>query len=470
MSILLLTLTARWAAAGSEVVLEWESSPLVSDYEVEIARDRSFNDIVVRERTDRSRYVWPAFPAQVHFWRVRSVDVRGRRSRWSPARTILASPKPPTGLESTPSNSQVGIPAAVGLTWERSELCIEYRVELSRSPTFSRITSIQKTAEPSTAIQLNRFGRYYWRVVGIAPDGRETVPTQAARFTVAPSAPSATGPSTTTQFDSVTLTWQTEPGVRRWRVELESGAGSSYVKEVTSARYVHTAARSGTTRWRVTALAAGIAGPFSPWRSLQVQAATPDAVAGPLARTRKSPPVRAEVGLTTPPPEVPDVRERSPSTIQGVARMGWETNFGAVSTPLLSAGVGVSRPDWRLAIEIGYSSEESPIDDTIATTRMVPLTLALHRRWPGTRLEPYAGGAAGVRLNRISIDEERLTSTLLSAAAIAGLDIMWGPGSWFVEAALSSGAITDERTQFRETLFTVSTGFRLDVTGRERVP
>lgn len=459
-ALLLVTLSVCNANAAADVVMVWEDSPIVSEYEVEIARDISFAQVVVNAQTTVSRYVWNHYPEERHFWRVRSVDARGRRSRWSPPRTIVASPKPPTSLSPALRVIRLGAPTSVDVSWERSELCVEYRVEVSEDERFERAVRTFLTHGDSLSVPFDRYGPYHWRVVGIAPSGRETRPTETRRVTVRPRTPNVVGPDTGTRYtelDTISLDWSRSRGVERWQLEVRAGAASARRVVREEPNYTLRPDAPGTIRWRVRAAAKRASSAWSDWFTVEVRKLEPDALTGPIAR-RRAEPLHLSSSASMPFPSV----EPDDSGVHGIVRVGWETNFGALSTPLVAVGVGFTLSSWRFGAELGHSRERSFVESTPVTTHMTPLSLSAHRRWTDGWLRPYVGGVLGARLNRISVDEERLTSTLFSGGVLAGVDVGARSGGWFVEAALSTGTIASDRTQFRSTLFTTTAGYRFE--------
>ena len=80
----LLLVSSVSQAQNARIVLRWKDVPGASAYELQIARDPAFVEIVLQTRTTSAGYRWEQLPTTTHWWRVRSFDAESRASEWSP--------------------------------------------------------------------------------------------------------------------------------------------------------------------------------------------------------------------------------------------------------------------------------------------------------------------------------------------------------------------------------------------------
>jgi len=94
---------------------------------------------------------------------------------------ILISP-PPMQNVYVDQNSK-----GVNFSWGPVENVSDYRIRLSKSKTFSG-TSIVDVKKPTTQVQVTNLaeGVYYWQVMSIGPDGKESVESETYSFTLVP--------------------------------------------------------------------------------------------------------------------------------------------------------------------------------------------------------------------------------------------------------------------------------------------
>jgi hypothetical protein len=58
---------------GNRILLTWQKTSFTKTYEIQVARDRGFRDVLVSNRTVENFFVIETPPQGTYFWRVRSV-------------------------------------------------------------------------------------------------------------------------------------------------------------------------------------------------------------------------------------------------------------------------------------------------------------------------------------------------------------------------------------------------------------
>jgi len=70
------------------VLLRWSSVPGVTQYVLEVAEDAGFTHVVLRQRVTEPWYRWRTTSRRPHFWRVQSIDAKGREGTFSAPRQL----------------------------------------------------------------------------------------------------------------------------------------------------------------------------------------------------------------------------------------------------------------------------------------------------------------------------------------------------------------------------------------------
>ena len=86
--VAMILLVSGAGAQTARIVLRWKEVIGAGAYELQIAKDSGFAEIVLQTRTSTAAYRWEHLPAQPHWWRVRTIDADGRPSEWSAPLTV----------------------------------------------------------------------------------------------------------------------------------------------------------------------------------------------------------------------------------------------------------------------------------------------------------------------------------------------------------------------------------------------
>ncbi|RKG85685.1 endopeptidase, partial [Corallococcus terminator] len=165
--------TPASGATGVELlaVLDWADVTGVSGYEVQVATDSAFTN-VVRSANSLIASTWTVSPGlsatTAYYWRVRAINSCGGTSGWSAARGFttrgcvnLAAP-----TLSSPANGATGVALAPALDWSDVASASGYDVQVATDSAFTNVVR-NTTALGSSAWNvtpgLSNLTTYYWR-------------------------------------------------------------------------------------------------------------------------------------------------------------------------------------------------------------------------------------------------------------------------------------------------------------------
>lgn len=152
------------------VICSWKMVGEVPRYELVVASEKEFNNIVHRDTVagNFTRLV-KELAAGTYFWKIRPLADDAEGSVFTPARsfTVLGGEgfnltAPANNFETKPGRDEKSM--AIDFSWSRSPIDGNYFLELSREPDFSRI--VHGAAAGATGAKVGEVtpGTYYWRV------------------------------------------------------------------------------------------------------------------------------------------------------------------------------------------------------------------------------------------------------------------------------------------------------------------
>lgn len=146
--------------------LRWNALPDATLYDVQLALDDGFNDIVAEgiDETTLKLLVGPLDPGD-YYWRARGKNNSGIGD-WSEAYSfsIVTAPDAPTLL--TPEDGEAGVVTEPSLSWEAVVNAATYQLSVSRNAQFTSIvfTGLNLETTSQTVGPLDIGTTYYWRV------------------------------------------------------------------------------------------------------------------------------------------------------------------------------------------------------------------------------------------------------------------------------------------------------------------
>lgn len=280
-----LLLAGAAAAQNARIVLRWKEVPGASGYELQIARDAAFVEVVLQTRTPSPGYRWEQLPTTTHWWRVRSFDAESRPSEWSAPRTIAVDSAVPVGKR--PADGAV-LPcgAAVEFELDPSPLVKEYLVELSASADFATSRTL-RAAAPLLEGGVLPTGTWWWRTRAIDVRGREAGPGPVRSFVVRVAAPKLKPVADVfLGTPHVALAWQPAGCARSYVVEATHDGKDRVSLVAEEPMTSFKAGVAGEYRWRVASVdERGTAHEFSPESAFRVRLPTPQPRAESIGAT-----------------------------------------------------------------------------------------------------------------------------------------------------------------------------------------
>ncbi len=163
--------------------LKWQDQNDAGMYQLQIASDSEFNNIIHQEdgvRGTEFNYANPEQGLKKFYWRVAAISAGGL-SEYSDVRTFVTAVAAP---ELTyPENRADSIPLTISLKWNDSEDADHYHLQLAKNIFFSDMV-IDTTGITGTSldVELESFTRYYWKISAVN-GGNEGLFGDAYRFT-----------------------------------------------------------------------------------------------------------------------------------------------------------------------------------------------------------------------------------------------------------------------------------------------
>lgn len=262
-------------AQNARIVLRWKDVPGASAYELQIAKDPAFVEIVLQTRTTGAGYRWEQLPTTTHWWRVRSFDGESRASEWSPPRTIAVDSAVPTPLK--PADGQAAsCGTTVSFELEPSPLIKEYILELSGTVDFGAFRTL-RSATPRFEVPGLTAGTWWWRTRGVDLKGRTGGPGPVRSLPIRVLAPKLRQvPDVPLGISQVQLSWSEAGCAKGYLVEATQDGRDKVSVPVTGLSLAFKAGVAGDYRWRVASVdERGNAGEFSAESTFKVKLPTP---------------------------------------------------------------------------------------------------------------------------------------------------------------------------------------------------
>ncbi|PKL85416.1 MAG: hypothetical protein CVV22_08390, partial [Ignavibacteriae bacterium HGW-Ignavibacteriae-1] len=151
--------------------LEWNSATGASSYDLEIATDANFNNLVKNENnlaaTSYSLTNVPADYANQYYWRLRSKSA-SQTSDWSSGFNFTTEPQLLPPVMTLPANNATDIVIDADLEWNSATGASSYDLQVASDASFNNIienvNSLAATIYSLTNIPADYDSQYYWRL------------------------------------------------------------------------------------------------------------------------------------------------------------------------------------------------------------------------------------------------------------------------------------------------------------------
>jgi hypothetical protein len=202
--------------------VQWQPQAGAAQYDVELAKDQAFTDVLMRSRVGAAQLRTLRPPGGRYFARVRSVDADGIAGPWGAPQTldVRARPAPPKPLQ-PPSGAS--IVETTPLKWEAQVSGTRYRIQLRDHPQLRTPILDQRQVPVAQFLPGTlRPGVYYWRVAASTDADGEGDFSETHWFRLLPRAPELAAVEVT--GNQLALRWREEPYSARYQVQLAKDA------------------------------------------------------------------------------------------------------------------------------------------------------------------------------------------------------------------------------------------------------
>jgi hypothetical protein len=267
--------------------LMWSSVDLATRYDVQVASDAAFANLIYTENTPATQVTFTAPVAEhEYYWRVHGVGLVGP-GEWSEVGHFTVGSDGPLAPQLTsPTDNISGVSASPILTWLAAPEADWHRIQVATSQAFisPEISIDQVMGTSYHAMNLDYETRYFWRVGGVSESGKSTWSAPWSFVTMI-SPPGevvlmtpesgAEGVAAYASFD-----WQAIEGVDKYHLQVARATSSSTRvvddSTLTVSQYTMTSPLdyAATYQWRVRAHNASGFGPWCPEASFVVAIGT----------------------------------------------------------------------------------------------------------------------------------------------------------------------------------------------------
>jgi hypothetical protein len=174
------------------VHLTWKNAGAGFTYQLQMARDKEFRQILIDEKCNKPEITFPEPAASgAYYIRLKPIGPDGRAGNFSPAQRYEITTKldPPIILSPEEIAEYRDI-YEVRVAWNSVPRGARYHVVLARDRTFHHVTYDNPNAENTTLTLWNLdYGTYFLKVGAISKDGAEGPFSETVSFIVVPPVP-----------------------------------------------------------------------------------------------------------------------------------------------------------------------------------------------------------------------------------------------------------------------------------------
>jgi hypothetical protein len=303
---------------GRDVVLTWRSSYNFTEYNIDIASDPDFKNIIVHDKTPRALYRPPTMPTNERlFWRVTAALKAGQTLTKSPTSAFTIAQDTPSNIVFPRDGARLtfedqagedGQKLMVVMRWVPRSISVKWEVQLASSPDFAKDLQIFEARDTSANLGMLYEGSYHARVRAKDWPDAQWSETQSFFVTRRPAAVlrppqvvsandtfllstktagvtaqelAAAAPEKLTQYVEAIpeLVWSPIQGAISYEIEIAAAREFTHPvvrTDVPDPRYGWESVKLGKFFWRIRSVSAGNRrGPFTTPQPLTVKLAPP---------------------------------------------------------------------------------------------------------------------------------------------------------------------------------------------------
>lgn len=263
------------AGISTAPTLSWSGAVFAATYDVQVARDNSFLDLVYEtfDISGTQVQVTGLTNETAYFWRVRGRNSRGSGSFTSAFQFVTQDGNLPAVITlSEPVDLETEVSLPVEFIWLEESTADQYQIQVALEDGFATpgIDIIEHSGTSYTSHDLASEATYFWRVRGTNTQGAGPWSTVRSFTTASLSVPGAVGLISPVDLssgieDSVTLTWATQPDADSYQVVvIENSATVLDLSGLEGTQVTLNTLETGRTYlWRVRGENAAGVGPWS---------------------------------------------------------------------------------------------------------------------------------------------------------------------------------------------------------------
>jgi hypothetical protein len=211
------------------VSLTWSRPPDAQRFDVQVASGANINDIVFAQNTPHNEATFVAPVAESsYYWRVRSSGVGGYSPFTGYARFTVGGSGPLAATLLEPAEGEAGVAIDPTFRWTKAPEAVYHQIQVADNSSFADpLIDVDSLSDDYfVGATLSHETTYYWRVAGIAADGKYTFSAPRSFTTIIAAPESITLVSPDASEEGVpayaTFMWQAASDADSYRFELAS--------------------------------------------------------------------------------------------------------------------------------------------------------------------------------------------------------------------------------------------------------
>lgn len=164
------------ASPGLKVPLEWSPVDKAARYQVQVARDLGFEQLVASTTVQQTRFTFAPREEGMFVWRVAARGATGEPGEFGFARRFYVDEEGPRELLLAPADghqAQADAPGGIVFAWKSADGPQRYRFVVARDAALRDVVVTQPLSAQQVSLTRLEPGEYYW---GTYQDARQPIP------------------------------------------------------------------------------------------------------------------------------------------------------------------------------------------------------------------------------------------------------------------------------------------------------